>query len=145
MTGYVTDAREFLARQFAAGVVQVETGIVLLAYLDQIFASRASEGRLTSLAEIRSAVQEGVAERIRPKIMAVATTFIGLLPIFWGDEAGSAVMQRLAAPMVGGLLTDTLVTLLILPIGYEWIQRSRLSVGLEPGPLNAQLIIKNGE
>jgi Cu(I)/Ag(I) efflux system membrane protein CusA/SilA len=115
--------------------LSVETGIVLLVYLDNIFAERSKEGRLASPAEIRAAVLAGVVERIRPKMMTSATTFIGLLPIMWSNDTGARVMKRLAAPMVGGLITDAFVTLLLIPVIYEWIQMRRLARGEAPGPL----------
>ncbi len=115
--------------------LSVETGIVLLVYLDGIFARGIREGRLSTPADIRAGVIEGVVSRVRPKLMTTLTTFIGLLPILWATEAGSRIMKRLAMPMIGGLVTDTMVTLVIIPVVYEWIQLRRLRQGRAPGPL----------
>ncbi len=115
--------------------LSVETGIVLLVYLDNVFARRRSEGRLKTPADIREAMLEGVVERLRPKLMTTATTFMGLLPLMWAAEAGSRVMKRLAAPMIGGLVTDTIVTLFLIPVIYEWIQLRKLKQG-KAGPLH---------
>jgi copper/silver efflux system protein len=97
-----------------------ETGIVMLVYLDVVYKRRLSEGRLRSMSDLYDMIVEGAVMRVRPKIMTVATTIIGLLPIMAGNvfESGSEVMQRIAAPMVGGLVSSTLLTLLIIPAIY---------------------------
>ncbi|MFQ5877258.1 MAG: efflux RND transporter permease subunit [Acidobacteriota bacterium] len=97
-----------------------ETGIVMLVYLDEVYERRRREGRLGTLADLYDAIHEGAVMRVRPKIMTVATTIIGLLPVMAGNvfESGSEVMQRIAAPMVGGLVSSTLLTLLIIPAIY---------------------------
>ena len=95
-----------------------ETGVVMLVYLDQAFNRRRSEGTLTSSGSLRDAILEGTVERVRPKLMTVSTTLIGLLPIMWGMETGSQVMKRIAAPMVGGLISSTVLTLVIIPAIY---------------------------
>ena len=115
--------------------LSVETGIVLLVYLDEVFARYKREARLNTPDDVRAAMMEGVVGRVRPKIMAVSTTFLGLVPILWATEAGSEVMKRLAVPMLGGFVTDTMVTLIIIPIVYEWIQLRRLREG-RAGPLH---------
>ncbi len=117
--------------------LSVETGMVLLVYLDNVFARRARENSLKSPEDIRSAMLEGVVGRLRPKLMTTVTTFMGLVPLMWATEAGSRVMKRLAAPMLGGLVTDAVVTLLLLPVIYEWIQLRRLKQG-RVGPLRKQ-------
>jgi Cu(I)/Ag(I) efflux system membrane protein CusA/SilA len=98
----------------------VETGIVMLVYLDEVLERYKREGRLNSITDIYEAIIEGAVMRVRPKLMTVATTLIGLLPIMIGNvfESGSSVMQRIAAPMVGGLITSTILTLLIIPAIY---------------------------
>jgi Cu(I)/Ag(I) efflux system membrane protein CusA/SilA len=98
----------------------VETGIVMLVYLDEVLERYEREGRLNSIQDIYEAIIEGAVMRVRPKLMTVATTFIGLLPIMIGNafESGSSVMQRIATPMVGGLITSTILTLLIIPAVY---------------------------
>jgi copper/silver efflux system protein len=101
-----------------------ETGIVMLVYLDEVFRRRTSAGQMTTLSDLHAAIVEGAVERVRPKIMTVATTLIGLLPIMAGTGAGSQIMKRIAAPMVGGLLTSAVMTLIIIPVIY-YFWRSR--------------------
>jgi copper/silver efflux system protein len=101
-----------------------ETGIVMLVYLDAVFKRRTAAGQMTSLPDLHAAIVEGAVERVRPKIMTVATTLIGLLPIMVGTGAGSQIMKRIAAPMVGGLLTSAVMTLIIIPVIY-YFWRSR--------------------
>jgi Cu(I)/Ag(I) efflux system membrane protein CusA/SilA len=97
-----------------------ETGIVMLAYLDEVYERRKAEGRLATLSDLYDGIIEGAVLRVRPKLMTVATTIIGLLPVMAGNvfESGSEVMQRIAAPMVGGLVSATVLTLLIIPAIY---------------------------
>ncbi|MBX9855679.1 MAG: efflux RND transporter permease subunit, partial [Gemmatimonadaceae bacterium] len=72
-----------------------------------------------------AATMEGAVERVRPKMMTVASTMIGLLPILWGSGTGASVMKRIAAPMVGGMLSSTLLTLIVIPAVYSlWKERS---------------------
>ena len=97
-----------------------ETGIVMLAYLDEVYHRRKREGRMKTLTDLYDGIIEGAVLRVRPKLMTVATTIIGLTPMMIGNvfESGSQVMQRIAAPMVGGLLSATVLTLLIIPALY---------------------------
>ena len=96
-----------------------ETGVVMLVYLDESYRRRQSEGRMGSPADLQDAIIEGAVERVRPKLMTVATTLLGLLPVMWGTESGSEVMKRIAAPMVGGLVSSTILTLVIIPVVYD--------------------------
>jgi copper/silver efflux system protein len=95
-----------------------ETGVVMLVYLDEAIERYRREGRLNTLDDLKLAISEGAVDRVRPKIMTVATTLIGLLPIMFGTETGTRVMKRIAAPMVGGLISSTLLTLVVLPALY---------------------------
>ncbi|MCG8553488.1 MAG: efflux RND transporter permease subunit, partial [Desulfobacterales bacterium] len=95
-----------------------ETGVVMLVYLDEVFERYAASKRLNTLKDLSSAIVEGAVERVRPKIMTVATTLIGLLPVMTGTETGSGVMKRIAAPMVGGLISSAILTLIIIPVVY---------------------------
>jgi Cu(I)/Ag(I) efflux system membrane protein CusA/SilA len=97
-----------------------ETGIVMLAYLDEVYKRRKAEGRLNTMSDLYETIIEGAVLRVRPKLMTVSTTVIGLMPVMIGDvfASGSQVMQRIAAPMVGGLLSATVLTLLIIPAIY---------------------------
>ncbi|MBE0617104.1 MAG: efflux RND transporter permease subunit, partial [Proteobacteria bacterium] len=99
--------------------VDAETGIFMLLYLDLAYQRAKEEGRLRSLPELRQAIVEGAAKRIRPKFMTVATTFLGLVPIMWATGTGSDVMKRIAAPMIGGIFTSFLLELLVYPAVYE--------------------------
>jgi len=100
-----------------------ETGVVMLVYLDEAFARFKAEGRMNSWSDLKQAVSEGAVERVRPKLMTVATTLIGLLPIMIGSATGSQVMKRIAAPMVGGLISSTILTLIIIPAIYALWKR----------------------
>ncbi|MDP2646085.1 MAG: efflux RND transporter permease subunit, partial [Desulfobacterales bacterium] len=101
-----------------------ETGVVMLVYLDDAFESRKRRQQMNVSADLQTAIIEGAVERVRPKLMTVATTLIGLLPVMMGTETGSEVMKRIAAPMVGGLISSTVLTLVIIPaVYYIWRQR----------------------
>jgi copper/silver efflux system protein len=103
--------------------VAAETGVVMLIYLDHAWKVRTAEGR-HSIRDLNDAVMEGGAERVRPKMMTVTAIIAGLLPILWGGGAGASVMQRIAAPMVGGMVSSTLLTLLVIPAIYSlWKER----------------------
>jgi Cu(I)/Ag(I) efflux system membrane protein CusA/SilA len=95
-----------------------ETGVVMLVYLDETYERWRKEGRLKSHADFSKIITEGAVDRVRPKLMTVATTIIGLLPIMWGTETGTRIMKRIAAPMVGGLVSSTMLTLVIIPAIY---------------------------
>ena len=95
-----------------------ETGVVMLVYLNEVFIRRTEEGGMNSPKDLHGAVIEGAVDRVRPKLMTVATTLIGLLPVMWGSGTGAQIMKRIAAPMVGGLISSTLLTLIIIPAIY---------------------------
>ncbi len=104
--------------------VAAETGVVMLVYLDQEWAAIRADGRIPSLPELYEAVMKGAVERVRPMMMTVASTIIGLLPILWGGGTGASVMKRIGAPMIGGMFTSTLLTLLVIPAIYSlWRER----------------------
>jgi Cu(I)/Ag(I) efflux system membrane protein CusA/SilA len=103
--------------------VAAETGVVMLIYLDHAWKARVVAGR-RSVLDLYEAVMEGGAERVRPKMMTVTAITAGLLPILWGAGAGASVMKRIAAPMVGGMFSSTILTLLVIPAIYSlWRQR----------------------
>jgi len=105
--------------------VAAEFGVIMLLYLKHAIAARVShDGALTS-ETLEEALREGAVLRVRPKAMTVAVIVAGLLPIFWGSGAGSEVMSRIAAPMIGGMATAPLLSMLILPAAYRLL-RSRL-------------------
>jgi len=96
-----------------------ETGIVMLVYLDEVFKRRSDENQMNTQSDLHEGIVEGAVDRVRPKIMTVATTLIGLLPVMYGSGAGSQIMKRIAAPMVGGLVSSTIMTLIIIPVLYD--------------------------
>ena len=104
--------------------VAAETGVVMLIYLDQAWAAQRANGAVPTLQHLYDAVIEGAVERVRPKMMTVTAIMAGLLPILWGHGAGASVMRRIAAPMVGGMISSTILTLLVIPAIYslwkEW-------------------------
>ncbi len=99
--------------------IDAETGVFMLLYLDLAFEEARREGRLRGLSDLREAIVHGAAKRLRPKFMTFATTCIGLFPIMWATGAGSDVMKRIAAPMVGGIFTSFVLELLVYPAIYE--------------------------
>jgi Cu(I)/Ag(I) efflux system membrane protein CusA/SilA len=123
-----------------------ETGVVMLVYLDEVFEKRSSQARMNSVEDLEAAIIEGAVERVRPKLMTVATTLIGLLPVMWGTETGSQVMKRIAAPMVGGLVSSAVLTLVIIPAVYFiWKRRQlRHSFAAAPG-MSAEIEEETGD
>ena len=104
--------------------VAAETGVVMLVYLDQEWKERTRDGRRPTIHDLYDAVVLGAAERVRPMLMTVASTVLGLLPIMWGGGTGASVMKRIGAPMIGGMVSSTLLTLLVLPALYSlWRER----------------------
>ncbi len=99
--------------------VDAETGVFMLLYLDLAYCQARNEGRLGNRDELRQAILEGAVKRLRPKVMTVATMFLGLVPIMLGSGTGSDVMKHIAAPMVGGIFTSFLMELMIYPAIYE--------------------------
>lgn len=97
-----------------------QTGVVMVVYCDVAYHKAKREGRIRNLDDIVEATLEGSVQRVRPKLMTVATTMIGLVPLLWAQGAGADVMKRLAAPMVGGLITSAFLTLEIIPVVYTW-------------------------
>ena len=105
--------------------VAAETGVVMLVYLDEAYERRVREGRMTTVQDLREAIMEGAVQRVRPKMMTVAAIMGGLLPIMWTTGTGADVMKRIAAPMIGGMVSSTVLTLLVIPILYAlWRSRS---------------------
>jgi Cu(I)/Ag(I) efflux system membrane protein CusA/SilA len=97
-----------------------QTGIVMILYLDHAYERRKAAGKIHDLNDIIWAHMEGTVMRVRPKLMTVGTMMIGLVPLLWADGAGSDVMKRIAAPMVGGLISSTFLTLEIIPVVYTY-------------------------
>jgi Cu(I)/Ag(I) efflux system membrane protein CusA/SilA len=122
--------------------VAAETGVIMLIYLDHAFdairAERARESRALTRTDLRAAIMEGAVERVRPKMMTVVAIMAGLVPILWSTGTGSEVMRRIAAPMVGGMVSSTVLTLLVIPALYTLVKGWRLPHGeaviLHPNP-----------
>lgn len=111
--------------------VAAETGVIMLIYLDHALkdmkAKRLSEGQAFTKDDLRQAIMTGAVERVRPKMMTVVAIMAGLLPILWSTGTGSEVMQRIAVPMVGGMVSSTILTLIVIPALYALIHGRRLS------------------
>ena len=117
--------------------VAAETGVVMILYLDRalakIRAQRESQGEPLTADDIRAAVMEGAVERVRPKMMTVVAIMAGLLPIMWSTGTGSEVMRRIAAPMIGGMVSSTLLTLIVIPAIYALVKGAGLQHRGKPG------------
>jgi Cu(I)/Ag(I) efflux system membrane protein CusA/SilA len=100
--------------------VAAETGVVMIVYLDEAYEHRKSAGTLRTRQDLHEAVFEGAVQRVRPKIMTVMAIMMGLLPIMWSHGTGADVMKRIAAPMIGGMVSSTVLTLVLIPIIYEF-------------------------
>jgi Cu(I)/Ag(I) efflux system membrane protein CusA/SilA len=106
--------------------LDAETGVVMLLYLDHAFEKARKQGLLRDRNDLADAVYDGAVRRVRPKIMTIGTTIIGLLPILWSSGTGSDVMKRIAAPMVGGLVTSGILELLLYPIIFYLLKARAL-------------------
>jgi Cu(I)/Ag(I) efflux system membrane protein CusA/SilA len=122
--------------------VAAETGVVMLLYLDQAYHKRGERGLLRDRRDVDLAITEGAVGRVRPKMMTVTAIMAGLVPILWSDGAGADVMKRIAAPMVGGMISSTALTLVVIPAIYslwrEWKLR-QVQRQLEAAPGAAPL------
>ncbi|UOK73742.1 efflux RND transporter permease subunit [Ancylobacter polymorphus] len=117
--------------------VAAETGVVMLIYLEQAMAElraeREAEGRSFDRADLYQAIMLGAVERVRPKMMTVVAIMAGLLPILWSSGTGSEVMQRIAVPMIGGMVSSTLLTLVVIPVIYALVKGWSLSTATSDG------------
>jgi copper/silver efflux system protein len=110
-----------------------QTGIVMIVYIDQALEQRRRAGKLRNLDDIIAAHMEGSVQRVRPKIMTVSTMLCGLVPLLWASGSGADVMKRIAAPMVGGLVTSAFLTLEMIPVlSTYWRQEQLLWEQLAP-------------
>ncbi|MBI3375412.1 MAG: efflux RND transporter permease subunit [Betaproteobacteria bacterium] len=116
----------------ALGGVAAEIGVVMLLYVNQAIAKRGKEGHLDNVQDLTEAIVEGAALRIRPIAMTVAVIIAGLLPIMWGSGTGSEVMRRIAAPMVGGMITAPLLSMFVIPAVYLLLRRGRVVPSSKP-------------
>ena len=110
--------------------VAAETGVIMLIYLDhaweEVRARRLAKGMVPRAEDLYAAVMDGAVERVRPKMMTVVAIMAGLLPIMWGSGTGSEVMSRIAAPMVGGMISSTILTLVVIPAIYALVKQWQL-------------------
>jgi Cu(I)/Ag(I) efflux system membrane protein CusA/SilA len=111
------------------GGVAAEIGVVMLVYLNQAVAARETRASLEDDGERIAAIVAGAALRVRPIAMTVAVIIAGLLPIMWGSGTGSEVMRRIASPMIGGMVTAPLLSMLVIPAAYLLILRRRVHAG----------------
>ena len=115
--------------------LDAETGVVMLLYLDLAYEDWRKTGRLKTPADLRDAIYHGAVKRVRPKAMTAAVIIAGLMPILWSHGAGADVMKRIATPMVGGVITSTLMELLVYPaIFYLWRRRGLPGAANEAPP-----------
>jgi Cu(I)/Ag(I) efflux system membrane protein CusA/SilA len=112
--------------------VAAETGVVMIVYLDEVYERRRHDGSISSQSDLHQAVIEGAVQRVRPKMMTVTAIIAGLLPIMWSHGAGADVMKRIAAPMIGGMVTSTILTLAVIPAIYALWRSWEMSSQDEP-------------
>lgn len=115
--------------------VAAETGVIMLVYLDhawdEVRTICAREARPPTRADLRRAIMVGAVERVRPKMMTVVAIMAGLVPILWSQGAGSEIMQRIAVPMIGGMVSSTALTLVVIPAVYALVKGWTLEAGSE--------------
>jgi len=107
----------------------MQTGVVMVVYIDDAFFRRVREGNLRTRADIVEAHAEGTVQRLRPKLMTIVTMAAALLPLLWAEGAGSEIMKRVAAPMIGGLVTSAFLTLEVIPVLYTIWRARQLAAG----------------
>jgi Cu(I)/Ag(I) efflux system membrane protein CusA/SilA len=119
-----------------------EFGVVMLIYLKQAWEARLAAGAPANEATLLAAIDEGAVQRVRPKAMTVAVILAGLAPIMWSEGTGAEVMQRIAAPMIGGMITAPLLSMLVIPAAYLLLRRGSLhaTAGERPAPLSKPFV-----
>ncbi|MGB3095855.1 MAG: efflux RND transporter permease subunit, partial [Candidatus Deferrimicrobiaceae bacterium] len=138
LLGYNLSVAVWVGMIALAGI-SAETGVVMLLYLDVSYETMKRKGLMNTMGDLKEAIFDGAVKRIRPKIMTAAVIIAGLLPIMWSTGTGSDVMKRIAAPMVGGVVTSVLMELLVYPVIYEFLYMKGLKdtddrTSLTPGP-----------
>jgi Cu(I)/Ag(I) efflux system membrane protein CusA/SilA len=135
LLGYDTSVAVWVGFLALAGV-SAETGVIMLIFLREAVDRYRAEGRLRHRTDLAAAIYEGAVLRVRPKIMTVTAIMAGLLPIMWGTGTGSETMRRIAAPMVGGMSSAAVLTLIVIPVVFELVHGWRLPNGPEePAPV----------
>jgi Cu(I)/Ag(I) efflux system membrane protein CusA/SilA len=137
LLGYNTSVAVWVGFIALAGVA-AETGVVMLIYLDEAFHRHRREGRMQSAVDVAAAVREGALERLRPVVMTVTAITAGLAPIMWSAGTGADVMKRIASPMVGGMVTATVLTLVVIPSIY--LLWRRWEVARQTAPSMAEIL-----
>jgi len=107
----------------------MQTGVVMVVYIDDAFRRRVREGRMRSREDVVAAHAEGTVRRLRPKVMTIATMAAALMPLLWAQGSGAEIMKRVAAPMIGGLLTSAFLTLEVIPVLYTIWRTRQLAAG----------------
>jgi Cu(I)/Ag(I) efflux system membrane protein CusA/SilA len=125
--------------------VAAETGVVMLIYLDHAYDARRRANALRAREDVDAAVSEGAVERVRPKMMTVTAIMAGLIPILWSQGTGADMMKRIAAPMVGGMLTSTVLTLAVIPAIYSIWKERLLLRGVESPAVESSSLIPTME
>ena len=124
--------------------VAAETGVVMLIYLDHAWKAQLARVGKPTVRDLYTAVIEGAVERVRPKIMTVTAIMAGLLPILWGHGTGASVMKRIAAPMVGGMISSTILTLVIIPAIYSlWKEHTLVAASDDVKPATSPLEVRH--
>lgn len=118
LLGYNLSVAVWVGMIALAGLA-AQTGVVMIIYLDEAYKRWESEGKMKNKADLHGSITEGAVQRVRPKMMTVLSTTMGLLPLMWSLGTGADMMKRIAAPMVGGLITSTILTLVIIPVVYS--------------------------
>jgi len=135
LLGYNMSVAVWVGMIALAGL-DAETGVVMLLYLNLAHRDRAERGALRDRADLEDAIVEGAAHRIRPKMMTVCAILFGLLPILWGHGSGADIMRRIAAPMIGGVITSFVLELVVYPAVYAWWKGRHLPERVAaPGPV----------
>jgi len=106
--------------------ITTEIGVVLVVFLEESISRFEAEGRLQTKEDMNTAVREGAVRRVRPIVMTVTSTMAGLFPILWGSGTGAQTMSRIAAPMVGGLVSTTVLALVVIPVVFALVRGWRL-------------------
>jgi Cu(I)/Ag(I) efflux system membrane protein CusA/SilA len=132
LAGYSLSAPVWVGLLSTVGLA-MQTGVVMVVYIDEAFHRRVREGRIRVREDIVEAHAEGTVRRLRPKIMTIATMGAGLLPLLWTDGAGSEILRRVAAPMLGGLVTSAFLTLEVLPVVYTLWRARQLRIAERTG------------
>jgi Cu(I)/Ag(I) efflux system membrane protein CusA/SilA len=134
LLGYDMSVAVWVGMIALAGLA-AQTGVVMIIYLDEAYTKSKAEGKMKNITDLHSAITEGAVHRVRPKMMTVLSTTLGLLPLMWSIGTGADMMKRIAAPMVGGLITSTVLTLVIIPVIYLIWKGRDLEVNNKDGNL----------